>query len=243
MRRSARLAAAAQKHPHPTSLMDLPPELHHAVVANLDFPAYVCLKYVNSYFNQLIRPMNLAQLREAELSIIAIQKGAVACSACLRLRKPSEFSDEMGKSVDTDHRVCIDCSVRAIGTDTEKAHVINWANLRHVVCTECDEFKIMSPRKALGICHTCWKHSGSNEDNRRRTWNHGYPLSPFKPDGSRKLHHALVCRGCYRDLDKCPSVQACLSAIDRSALCRKCLVITSGCCPRSYYGGKFFLQA
>ena len=238
MRRSARLAAAAQNRPHPTSLMDLPTELHHAIAAKLDFPAYVCLKYVNSYFNQIIRPMTLAQLRKAELSIIAIQKGAVACSACLRLRKPWEFSDEMEKSIDTDHRVCIDCSVQAIGTDIEKARVINWANLRHVICTECDEFKTMSPRKALGICHTCWKHSGSNEENRRRTWDDGDGLSPFELDGSRKLHHALVCRGCYRDLDKCPSVQTCLSRIDRSALCRKCLVITSGCCPKSYYGGK-----
>lgn len=218
--------------------MDLPPELHHVIAANLDFPAYVCLKYVNSYFNQLIKPMNLAQLRKAEVSIFAIQKRAVACSGCLRLRKPSEFSDEMHKSGDIDRRVCIDCSVRDKRTDNDRARVINWAGLRHVICTDCDEFKTMSPRKVLGICYKCWKHSGSNEENRRRTWDDGYRFPRFKLDGSLKLHHALVCRGCYRDLDKCPSVQACLSRIDRSALCRKCLVITSGCCPKSYYGGK-----
>ena len=245
MRRSARLAAAAQNRPHPTSLMDLPPELHHAIAANLDFPAYVCLKYVNSYFNQLIKPMNLAQLRKAEFSILAIQKRAVACSACLRLRKPSEFSDEMHKSGDIDRRVCIDCSVRDKRTDNEKARVINWGGLRHVICTDCDEFKIMSPRKGLGICYKCWKRSGRNEEYRRRTWDDGYHFPRFKLDSSLKLHHALVCRGCYRDLDKCPLVQACLSRIDRSALCRKCLVITSGCCPKSYYGGKSgtYLQA
>ena len=245
MRRSARLAAAAQNRPHPASLMDLPPELHHAIVANLDFPAYSYLKHVNSYFNQLIKPMNLSQLRKAEFSIIAIQKRAVACSACLRLRKPLEFSDEMHNSGDTDRRVCIDCSVRDIGIDNEKARVINWGSLRHVICIDCDEFKIMSPRKVLGICFKCWKQSGRNEEDRRRTWDNGYCFPRSNLDSSSKLHHALVCRGCYRDLDKCPSVQACLSRIDRSALCRKCLVITAGCCPKSYYGGKLgaYLQA
>ena len=239
MRRSARLAAAAQHRPHPASLMDLPPELHHAIAANLDFPAYVCLKYVNSYFNRLIKPMNLAQLRKAELSLIVIKKRAVACSACLRLRKHLEFSDEMRRSVDTDRRVCIDCSVRNVRKDNEIGVVINWADLRRVICTDCDEFKKSSPRKALGICYKCWKHSGSNEEIRRWAWEdkHGFQQTD-KLDGSLKLHHALVCRGCYRDLDKCPSVQACLSRIDSSALCRKCLVITSGCCPQSYYGGK-----
>lgn len=235
MRRSARLAAAAQNRPHPTSLTDLPPELHHAIAANLDFPAYSCLKYVNSYFNQLIKPMNLAQLRKAEFSITAIQKRAVACSACLRLRKPSEFSEEMHKSGDTDRRVCIDCSV---GTSDEEARVINWCGLRRVMCTDCDEFKIMSPRKAFGVCYSCWKHSGRNEEDRRRTWDNGYRFPQSKLDSSLKLHHAFVCQGCFRDLYKCPSVQACLSRIDRSALCRKCLVVTSGCCPKSYYGGK-----
>lgn len=245
MRRSARLAAAAQHRPHPTSLMDLPPELHHAIAANLDFPAYVCLKYVNSYFNQLIKPMNLAQLRQAEFSIIALQKRAVACSACLRLRKSSEFSEEMHKSGDIDHRVCIDCSVGDKRTGKENARVINWAGLRHVICTGCDEFKTMSPRKAMGICYKCWKPSGSNEEYRRRIWDDGNHFSPSKLDGSLKLHHALVCRGCYKDLVKCPSVQACLSRIDRSALCRKCLVITSGCCPKSFFGGELgaYLQA
>ena len=239
MRRSARLAAAAQNRPHPASLMDLPPELHHAIAANLDFPAYVCLKYVNSYFNQLIKPMTIAQLRKAEISFPAIRKRAVACSACLRLRKHLEFSDKMRKSVDTDRRVCIDCSVRDMRTDNEIGDVINWADLRHVICTDCDEFKKMSPRKALGICYKCWKNSGSNEESRHRAWeDRYYGFRQVKLDGSLKLHHALVCRGCYRDLDKCPSVQACLSRIDRSALCRKCLVITSGCCPQSYYGGK-----
>ena len=240
MRRSARLAAAAQGLPHPASLMDLPPELHHAIAANLDFPAYVCLKYVNSYFNKLIKPMNLAQLRKAELSNIAIQKAVVACSVCLRLRKPLEFSDDMRKSGDTDRRVCIDCRVRDMRTDSEFGDVINWAGLRHVICTDCDEFKTMSSRKLLGICYKCWKHSGSNEECRRRLWEDrfGYQHQQVNLDGSLKLHHALVCRGCYRDLDKCLSVQACLSRIDRTALCRKCLVITSGCCPQSYFGGK-----
>ena len=240
MRRSARLAAAAQDRPHPTSLMDLPPELHHAIAANLDFPAYVCLKYVNSYFNQLIKPMTLAQLRKAEISFFAIKKRVVACSACLRLRKPLEFSDEMRKSVDTDRRVCIDCSVRDMRTDNEKGDVISWSDLRHVICTDCDEFKTMSPRKISGICYKCWKHSASTEESRRRAWEekYGYGFRQLKLDGSLKLHHALVCRGCYRDLYRCPSVQACLSRIDRSALCRKCLVVTSGCCPQSYFGGK-----
>ena len=238
MRRSARLAAAAQDRPHPASLMDLPPELHHAIAANLDFPEYVCLKYANSYFNQLISPMTLAQLRKAEVSSIGIHKRAIACSACLRLRKPLEFSDEMRKSGDTDSRVCIDCSIRDTRIGDNTGDVINWSDLRHVICTDCDEFKIMGPRKVLGICYKCWKHSGSNEECRRRAWEDGNFSKQVKLDGSMKLHHALVCRGCYRDLDKCPSVQACLSRIDRSALCRKCLVITSGCCPRSYYTGK-----
>lgn len=238
MRRSARLAAAAQNRPHPTSLMDLPNELHDAIAANLDWPACVCLKYVNSHFLHLVKPMTLAQLHKAEMSYIAKRNKVVACSACLRLRKPLEFSDEMRQSVTTDRRVCIDCSVRDRCPDNETGDVINWAELRHVICTGCKEFKEMSPRKASGICYSCWKHSASNEESRIRAWEDKYRLQQVELDGSRKLHHALVCRGCYRDLDKCPAVKACLNRIDRSTLCRKCLVITSGCCPQSYFGGK-----
>ena len=218
--------------------MDLPNELHLAIAANLDFPDYVFLKYVNSHFNRLIKPMNLAQLRKADLSLTAMQSRAVACSACLRLRKHLEFSDEMRRSVDTDRRVCIDCSVRNMGTDNGIGHVVTWADLRHVICTNCDEFNEPCPRKVFGICYQCWEDSASNEESRYQAWEDRYDFQQIKLDGSLKHHHALVCRGCYRDLDKCPSVQACLCRIDRTALCRKCLVITSGCCPQSYYGGK-----
>ena len=238
MRRSARLASAAQDRPHPASLMDLPPELHHAITAKLDFPAYSCLKLVNSYFNRLIKPMDLAQLRKAEISLFAIEERIVACSACLRLRKHLEFSDDMSKSVNTDRRVCIDCSVRNMRTNNVIGHVITWAELRRVICTSCDEFKETSPRKASGICYSCWKHSASNEESRSRAWEDRWSFQQVNVESSRKHHHPLVCRGCYRDLDKCPLVKACLSRIDRSAICRKCLVVTSGCCPQSYQGGK-----
>ena len=235
MRRSARLAAIAQDRPHPASLMDLPNELHHAIAANLDFPAYLCLKYANSHFNRLIKPMTLPQLRKAELTLEAMKSRVVACSACLRLRKHLEFSDKMRKSVDTDRRVCIDCSV--LRSEDTIGHPITWADLRHVICTNCDEFKETSYRKALGICYRCWKDSARNEESRYRAWEDRYDFQKLNLDGSLRHHHALVCRGCYRDLDKCPSVQACLGRIDRTTLCRKCLVITSGCCPKSYYGG------
>ena len=212
--------------------MDLPPELHLEIRGNLEFPEYLCLKYVSSYFNRLIKPMNLAQLRQAELSSICINKGVLVCSACLRLRNRSDFSDDMKKGRSADDRVCIDCGVRDQRKGYSSGEMINWSGLRHIICNKCPEFGSASPRKLAGECKKCWKRSARTKEDR---WG---ARDDIDVRDSRRFHHAIICRSCYKDLETCPLVQACLRYVNRSKLCRKCLLVTAGCCPRSYHTSK-----
>ena len=143
-------------------------------------------------------------------------------------------------------RTCIDCGVKGIQHSLKSGDMVAWDGYRHVMCKMCEEFKSSSPRKALGICQKCWDispavstYGRSDRHAYRQAWEHEFNLMQLSVTGSMQFHHGLVCRKCYKDLDKCPSVKAILSKVDRTELCRLCLVKTFGCCPRNYKTGNY----
>ena len=222
--------------PRGTPIMLLSYELHVRIATSLKFPDNMSLKLMSRYFYQLVPPMNLEQLKEAELSVLCIRNRVLGCSSCLRLRKPLNFSDDtrMPPSTVTGHRTCIDCGAQRRYKGFKPGDMISWDEYRHIMCDSCEEFKTSGPRKALGLCQKCWDYSAKDGGTDRQFWDRRFNSKQLKAIGSVRLHHGLVCQGCYRDLDKCPSVQACLDRLDRSDLCRLCLVKTFGCCPRNH---------
>ena len=216
-------------------IMKLSRELHLRIAEDLEFPENMCLKFTSRYFYQLVKPMDLGQLWEAELSDLCFRNRVMACSGCVRLRKPLEFLDDVRipNCMVISNRTCIDCAVNGTQHSLKIGDMVAWDGYRHVMCRNCKEFKTSSPRKALGLCQKCWNLSdvtATDGRSNRQPWEREFNSMQLKATGSMRFHHGLVCRACYRDLDKCPSVDAVLSRIDRADLCRLCLVKTFGCC-------------
>ncbi|MCJ1243739.1 hypothetical protein MMC30_000936 [Trapelia coarctata] len=104
--------------PKPT-LLSLPPELQHLIIASLPFTATILLRQTCRLYFHLLPPLDsLPALLAAEATQGAADLNLWACALCLRLRRGGRFADRMrrgewGREVGMRRgRFCVECGVR-----------------------------------------------------------------------------------------------------------------------------------
>ncbi|KAE8324450.1 hypothetical protein BDV39DRAFT_180516 [Aspergillus sergii] len=133
----------------PTTLLDLPTEIHQHIAQCLDFPSLIQLKLVCQHFYALLPPLSFNRMLEVEVSAFGMQKDLYTCGDCLRLRPRARFADNMVKkkrakfAVGAKKRFCVDCGVNARQGTTRytRGSQIIVQGEQYVICRSCGAFR------------------------------------------------------------------------------------------------------
>jgi hypothetical protein len=145
--------------------LDLPSEIHSAIVNHLSFPDKSNLRRTSHYFHNSIPPATHAELLAAEQLRFSETGDFYACKDCLRLRTNFKFADNMRKGkrgrfgVESDMRFCIDCGIHPKPGTTRypRGSYLIVMGEAFVLCTVCVRFKPAASDKAeKRTCQDCW---------------------------------------------------------------------------------------
>lgn len=211
--------SAAKKPTVPSlQLLDLPPEIHSAIVTYLAFPSKPNLKCTNHYFYDLVAPLTHNELLEAEQILPGVSKrfeaaSGLSCSAkffackdCLRLRPRSKFANHVTRDMkrkrkrrgiggmDADQRFCIDCGIKE--NRFYRGEYIEIGYEGFVLCVDCGEFRAKAKERGeRRRCQDCWLSA-----HRVTLWREGRKQRRKARVEQRELHYARVRRKADRDL-------------------------------------------
>ena len=110
----------------PSRLMALPKELHLSIIDQLErFPSSMTLRLVNTYFYNLLKPLNYQEMLIVEKNDYALDHDIVACHKCLRLRLGHQFNEYQRHVCvrgcrHREKRTCIECSLQAFYDNSGK---------------------------------------------------------------------------------------------------------------------------
>lgn len=159
---SLHLTMAASKSP----LMELPTEIHLLIIRDLFFRDRISLRMTCIYFHEIIPPLNLEDLLEAETSDYAMMKDLYACRYCLRLLPTYEFADKMLRRRRSKHgpdaykRFCVECGLepRNGAARYGPGARITVQGAAHIICRLCREFHpdVSYRARFTCICEHCW---------------------------------------------------------------------------------------
>ncbi|CZT40884.1 uncharacterized protein RSE6_00555 [Rhynchosporium secalis] len=164
--------------PKPTLLLDLPTEIHAAVLPWLQFLDLQTLRMVNHYFQDLIDPVRIPLPTHAELlsaeKTTRFKHRCFACVGCTRLRPISKFSKKMirkGKapgSGQAHSRFCIECGRRDLPGLHRYMLGSRWDDddIPYVRCIRCKTIARGPEEKAVQLCLSCHRQDSESEKAR-----------------------------------------------------------------------------
>jgi hypothetical protein len=154
--------------PTKVEFMDLPTEIHIAIINQLSCPGRPCLKYTNRYFFELVPLPSHAELLAAEDPIYDGEDPNtlkfLACRDCVRLRPSYKFADKMrkgrlgGRRSHAFKRICLDSFLNpkpGKPRDAKGSYVKIMGEI-FVLCRECMRFeRVPSDQRDKRRCGGC----------------------------------------------------------------------------------------